>query len=135
MKEEKMHIQVTDVLVDEGTNRVMVEFSTPFGAALGEWRGPVPERYSHHYVEIETANRLTWGNEIGVTADEHFLLDYDLNHLVTLQGKLETVEPDGIVYLLIGSGIVTVKTNGEPPPLDSFIRAHADKIILFPYEA
>jgi len=130
-----MHIQVTDVLVDADTNQVVVEFSTPFGVALGEWRGPAPERYSHHYVEIETANRLTWEKEIGVTADEHFRLDYDLNQLVTLQGKLETVEPDGVVYLLIGAGIVTVKTNGTPPPLDSFIRAHADKIILFPYDA
>lgn len=131
-----MHVQITDISVAEDPNPVMVEFSTSFGMGVGEWRGEMaPERYSHHYVEIETANCLTWGQDILPASAEHFIIDYDSNRLVTLQGKVESVEPDGITYLLIGATLVTVKTNGEPLPQDSFVRAQADKIILFPYEA
>jgi hypothetical protein len=133
-KEKKMHIQVTDVLFDAETQQVVVEFSTPFGVGVGEWRDVAPERYSHHHVEIETANRLTWGKEIVPVADEHSILDYDADRLMTLQGKLESVEPDGVAYLLVGAVVVTVKTNGEPPALDTFVRAHTNKIILFPYD-
>lgn len=129
-----MHIQVTDVLFNAEKQLVMVEFSTPFGVGVGEWRGETPERYSHYHVEMETAARLAWSKEIALVDDEHFIIDYDLDHLVTLQGKLESTEPDGVAYLLIGTGVVTVKTRGQPPPLDSFVRAHADKIILFPYD-
>lgn len=129
-----MHIQVTDVLVSEESDRVMVEFSSSFGVGVGEWRGPVPERYSHHHVEIETANRLRWGEDIVAVADDHPILDYDVARLVTLQGKLESAQPDGVVYLLMGTVLVTIKTVGEPLPLDTFVRVHADKIILFPYE-
>lgn len=131
-----MHIQITDVLFDAETDIVIVEFSNPFGVGVGEWRGEMPpERYSHHHVEIETASRLTWGQNIVPAPDENFVIDYDLNQLVTLQGKLESIQPDGVAYLLIGAALVTVKTSGEPLPLDSFVRIHADKIILFPYEA
>jgi hypothetical protein len=131
-----MHIQITDVLFDTEADLVMVEFSNPFGVGVGEWRGQTPpERYSHHHVEIETAGRLTWGQDIVLVPDEHFVVDYDLNQLVTLQGKLESTQPDGVAYVLIGTALVTVKTNGDPLPLDSFVRVHADKIILFPYEA
>lgn len=131
-----MHIQITDVLFDQETDLVMVEFSNPFGVGVGEWRGQTaPERYGHHHVEIETANRLTWGQDIVPAPDEHFIIDYDLNQLVTLQGQLEAIQPDGVVYLRIGAALVTLKTNGDPLPLDSFLRVHADKIILFPYEA
>jgi hypothetical protein len=130
-----MHIQITDVLYDAETHLVMVEFSNPFGVGVGEWRGETaPERYSHHRVEIETASRLTWGQDIVPAPDEHFIMDYDLNQLVTLQGKLESTQPDGVAYVLIGAALVTVKTIGDPLPLDSFVRVHADKIILFPYE-
>lgn len=130
-----MHIQITDVLFDAETNLVMVEFSNPFGVGVGEWRGEItPERFSHHRVEIETANRLIWGQDILPAPDEHFIMDYDLNQLVTLQGTLEAVQPDGVAYIRIGAALVTVKTNGDPLPLDTFVRAHAEKIILFPYE-
>lgn len=130
-----MHIQITDVSIAEETLVVIVEFSTPFGVGVGEWRGEgAPERYSHYHVEIETAKRLTWGEDLVPAPDERFVIDYDLNKLVTLQGKLESAEPDGVAYLLIGATLVTVKTNGNPLPLDSYVRAHTDKIILFPYE-
>jgi hypothetical protein len=130
-----MHVQITDVTVAEDPNPVIVEFSTPFGVGVGEWRGEMtPERYSHHYVEIETANRLTWGQDIKPVSAEHFIIDCDLNSLVTLQGKVESVEPDGITYLLIGATLVTVKTHGQPLAQDSFVRAQAEKLILFPYE-
>ncbi|HRQ40737.1 MAG TPA: hypothetical protein PLD25_22705 [Chloroflexota bacterium] len=130
-----MHIQITDVLIDQESGLMMVEFSNPFGVAVGEWRGETPpERFSHHRVEIETANHLTWGQDIVPAPDEHFIIDYDLNQLVTLQGQLEAMQPDGVAYLRIGAALVTVKTSGEPLPLDSYVRANADKIILFPYE-
>ncbi|MCP4360331.1 MAG: hypothetical protein GY796_20175 [Chloroflexi bacterium] len=130
-----MHIQVTDVLYDEETKLTMVEFSTPFGIGVGEWRYGSPERYSHHDIEIETAFRLTWGKDIQPAKDEQFVIDYDLDHLVTLQGKLESVESDGVAYVRIGSSLVTIKTDiGEALPLDTFVRIHADKIILFPYD-
>jgi hypothetical protein len=129
-----MRIQVTDVLFDEETKRIMVEFSTPFGDCVGEWRYTQPELYSHHYVEIETDNRLTWGQDIYPAEDDQFIVRYDVEYLVTLQGKLEEVEPDGVVYLRIGSGLATIKTNGTPPPLDTFVKAHPAKINLFPYD-
>ncbi|GIK56357.1 MAG: hypothetical protein HND44_06655 [Chloroflexi bacterium] len=130
-----MRIQITDVLFDEETGLTMVEFSNPFGVGVGEWRGEAPpERYNHYHVEIETANRLTWGQDIVLVSDEHFVIDYDLNQLVTLQGKLESIQPDGVAYILIGAVLVTVKTSGDPLPLDSFVRVHADRINLYPYE-
>jgi len=131
-----MRIQMLDALTNEDTTLIMVEFSTPFGNSLGEWRDVVPERYSYHHVEIETAHSLTWGQDIEPAAEESFLIDYDMDNLVTLQGKLENFEDDGTAYLRLGSGLVTLETEGPfTPPLDTFIRVHAKKIVLFPYEA
>lgn len=131
-----MRVQITDVLVNEEKNLTMVEFSTPFGTGLGEWRDAAPERFSHHHVEIETASPLTWGKEIEPATEESFFLDYDVDNLVTLQGKLENIEPDGTAYLRLGSSLITMETEGRyTPPLDTYIRVHADKIILFPFEA
>lgn len=130
-----MHIQITDVLVDQETNLVMVEFSTAFGTGLGEWRDAVPERFSHHQVEIETASILTWGKDVESAPDDHFLIDYDIDNLVTLQGKLENIEDEEVAYLRLGTGLIRFKAMGKfAPPLDTFIRVHADKIILFPYD-
>lgn len=130
-----MHIQITDVLIDAETNLVMVEFSTPYGNGLGEWRDKTPPEYfSHHQVEIETTTILTWGKDVVPAPEDRFLIDYDVDNLVTLQGKLENIEDEEVAYLRIGSGLIRFKAEGRvPPPLDTYIRLHTEKIILLPY--
>ena len=130
-----MHIQITDIMVNAETGLVMVEFSTPFGTGLGEWRDKnPPEHFSHHQVEIETDSILTWGKDVEPATNEHFLIDYDVDNLVTLQGKLENIEDEEVAYLRLGNGLIRFKAEGRfAPPLDSYIRLHADRIILFPY--
>ncbi len=61
-----MHIQVTDVVYDEEIKLTMVEFSTPFGVGVGEWRHGSPERYSH----VDTFVRIH--------ADKIILFPYDV---------------------------------------------------------
>lgn len=127
-----MHIQVTDVLTDDETGVVMVEFSTPFGSGVGEWKDAAPERYTHHEVEVEVDTRLVWNKDIEPIGDDHFLIDYDVDHLVTLQGQIEMFDDDGVTYLRVGSGLVMLTTEGDPLPLDMFVRVHAPKISLIP---
>ena len=129
-----MHIQITDVLVDDETKLVMVEFSTPYGNGLGEWRNGVPQHFSHHQVEIETTSVLAWGIDIEPAPEEQFIVDYDVDNLVTLQGKLENIEDEEVAYLRIGTGLIRFKAKGRvAPPLDTYIRLHTEKIILLPY--
>lgn len=130
-----MHIQITDVLIDAETDLVMVEFSTPYGNGLGEWHDDSPPEYfSHHQVEIETTTMLTWGKDVVPAPEDRFLIDYDVDNLVTLQGKLENIEDEEVAYLRIGTGLIRFKVEGRvAPPLDTYIRLHTEKIILFPY--
>lgn len=127
-----MHIQVTDVLIDNETGVVMVEFSTPFGSGVGEWKDEAPARYSHHEVEIEASTQLVWNKDIEPISDDRFLIDYDVDHLVTLQGQVEMFDEDGVTYLRVGTGLIMLATEGDPLPLDMFVRVHAQKISLIP---
>jgi hypothetical protein len=57
-----------------------------------------------------------------------------VDETLTIQGKLEVVEPDGAIYLRLGGSLVLMETEGEAPDLDVFVRAHPDLIGLFPRE-
>lgn len=126
-----MKVQITEILHDENLDTYQVSFSTPFGTGYGKWRGDPPEMYQHYDVEIEAGPVLVWGKNIGITDDEDFLLD-DYGNILTIQGKLEAVEPNGVVYLRLGSSMISLETEGEPPHPDVFVKANPDLMMLFP---
>ena len=125
-----MKVQITEILHDEVLNSYQVSFSTPFGTGYGKWRGEPPQIYQHYDVEIEAGPILIWGENINVTEKEEFLLD-DLEEL-TIQGKLESVEPNGVIYMRLGSSMISLETEGEPPHEDVFIKVNPDMMILYP---
>ena len=126
-----MKVQITEILHDEILNSYQVSFSTPFGTGYGKWRGEPPEMYQHYDVEIEAGPVLVWGKNIGITEDEDFLLD-DYGNELTIQGKLEAVEPNGIVYVRLGSSMISLETEGDPPAPDVFVKANPDLMMLYP---
>lgn len=125
-----MKVQITEIIHDEVLNSYQVSFSTPFGTGYGKWRGAPPQMYQHYDVEIEAGPVFVWGKNIDVTDDEDFLLD-DVEKL-TVQGKLETVDPDGTIHVRLGSSVLSFETEGSPPREDVFIKANPDMMILFP---
>lgn len=128
-----MRVQITEILFDEQLEAYQVSIATPFGTAYGKWNGDPPEMYAYYDVEIEAGPVLEWGESIAETAEERPLLD-GVGETLTIQGQLEAVESSGIVYLRLGSSLISLETEGEPPPLDVYVRAHPDLILLFPRE-
>lgn len=127
-----MKVQITEVIHDEILQSYQVSFSTPFGTGYGKWHGgEPPELYQHYDVEIEAGPILVWGENIGVSDDEDFLLD-DVGNILTIQGKLEAVEPNGVVHMRMGSSMISLETEGEPPDVDVFVKANPDMMVLFP---
>ncbi len=125
-----MKVQITEILHDEILNAYQVSFSTPFGTGYGKWRGDPPQLYQHYDVEIEAGPIFVWGENIHVTENEEFLLD-DVEQL-TIQGKVEVVEPNGIIFVRLGSSTISLETEGEAPKVDVYVKAHPDMMILFP---
>ncbi len=94
------------------SGRVLIR--TGRGTAAVEWSGAKVPKSGEIDVELTLRGRIRWGLEATVTrADDPIGVGDD----GSLVGRLEAVDPDGVIWLRVGDGLVMVAPEGTAPPL------------------
>ncbi len=129
-------MKVTILAVDctDKLSNCWVEFSTPYGNGRAFWDGSPPKIDHSYAVELEIAEILTWGTQIVEVQNKHTGITYQDNKL-SLLGRLEANDPDGVVFVRLGTTLLMLETAGKPAAPGSFVQIHPPKLVLFPYDA
>lgn len=94
------------------SNRVLIR--TPRGTAQVTWRGAEAPREGELDVELTLKGRIRWAVEASVTgADEQTGIGDD----GSLVGRLEAIDPDGVIWLRLAEGLVMAAPQGTAPPV------------------
>jgi len=105
-------------IIDSKNN--IVEFSSEYGTAIGEWRGDIPKVSFEYDVEIDIPKKLVWDSDIKVTDEKADRIDF-INNKVVIVGELRTTEGN-CIYIVVGTNLLISE-------LDRLINIDSIKVI------
>lgn len=107
-----------------------VRFSSDHGDSVGRWHSDMPESGREYDVEVEVPGVLEWGRD--VVASSKTIPSISTTHdAVQICGVLELAHEDGVVTLRIGSSLLLVETQGQPPPAGTCVCMTVSHIDLY----
>jgi hypothetical protein len=123
-----MRVEIVDI-DNSSAEQTDVTFATDYGIGKGLWIGSAPDLLKSYYVEF-TIEDLIWGTNVFEVSSEDFVISRDKD-LTSLQGKIETVDDDGICTLRIGDSILLLDIAGKLPLPGHYIRVTTARVLLF----
>jgi hypothetical protein len=109
-----------------------VPFLSPFGTALGRWRGTAPHPAGAEVsVELDSSEEVDWQEieAIGPTAP----LINDLDGVVEVRGPVSDYNEDDVLTLSFGGSEIRLATTGEAPTFyPTAVRLTLPAIDLYP---
>jgi hypothetical protein len=128
-----MRIKVIEVSQLNESGNPLVHFVTSLGSGWAEWSESDPAVFTEYEVELDIEEELVWGDTICEVAKQKAAIFYD-NDRWTIQGWLESIEPDGLIFLRLGDSLAILETAGKAPAPGAFVRVRTGKVILFPHD-
>ena len=129
-----MKIEITSINVDNKCQDLIVCFMTAFGSGSGIWIGTPPKIANQYEVELDIEDVLIWNDTIKETKDKNVVISYDDQGMM-LQGKVERLDSDGIVYVRLHSSLIMIETDARKPSLpETFVSIRPERILLYPHD-
>jgi hypothetical protein len=83
---KRMKIKI--IKVGHIEDKIIVNFQTPFGQALGTWIGKTPKVEKEYFVELEIEEKIELGINIEKNEKMRTMISYE-NSVVKIYGKIE----------------------------------------------
>lgn len=113
------------------TDKIFVEYSTPYGDGVSEFIGSTPEENQSYDVELNIDDDFIWGENLTPSKKNAASIHFDLGKSY-ITAELIAIEDDDCGALKIGNSIslVSIKKNHHDLPL--FVDIISKKVSLHP---
>src|SRR5262245_468350 len=117
-------------LGDKLSSGIEVTFSTLYGMGKGEWIGQLPSVGSEYVVEFDIKEDLVWGSTISQISSRVMAVRQEDSQM-TLQGEIESVDPDGFCTLRIDDSLMVLGITGKVPAPGTFVMITTEHLHLY----
>lgn len=126
-----MQVKITRIMNNNLKPHSLVEFETHYGGGVAYWYGSLPNIAQVYDVELEIEDVLIWNKTVVGVSKREFVVSYQ-NESLILQGEIERISPEGIIYLRLGESIITFETRESFSTLaQAYVKIHVKKAILY----
>ncbi len=126
-----MQIKIT--AVHEYSEGILATFKTEFGEGFGIWNGnKKPAEGDSYSIELDITEPLKWGKDIVLSKETSYSITV-MGEMVTIIGKLQRVDVNGLSDLLVGNSIIQLEIEGKGAVAGKFVALRTNDIELYPY--
>jgi hypothetical protein len=124
-----MNITIKNIM--KNSDKIFVEYSTPYGNGVSEFIGSTPEENQSYDVEFNIDDDLSWGENLTPSKKNAASIHFDLGKTY-ITAELIAIEDDDCGALKIGNSIslVSIKKNHHDLPL--FVDIVSKKNSIYP---
>lgn len=108
-------------------------FESDCGTGVGLFQSPDFTPPHTADVELECTGVLKWGRELTASESTRMSIHHE-SGMVTIKGKLVSLEADNVLTLQLGNSILLLETDGRPDTLPPFVSVHIqpESLLFYP---
>lgn len=124
-----MRVKLDSVTVSD--EKIIVDFSTTFGAATATWKAPLPIIGEEYDVELDIDDDFVWGENASYECNEHHLLKIEKNWF-SISGILISSSIDGTAVINVAGSIVIIFLDGYIGAIPIHVTLKATELSITP---
>jgi len=125
-----MNITIVSI-VKRTNNKILVEYSTPYGKGLSVFTGSPPTANQTLDVEINIDDEFIWGENLTPSSKNTPSISFDLG-FTYITGELIVIEDDGCGVFKIGDAIILISLEQKKHTLPIYVDIIAKEISIHP---